>query len=384
MLDLQAVSISEHKGNVITVQSGGKFLPVCAIYGPNGGGKSNLLEAFYAINRKVLQPVCALRGALKFGEPIKTIAIRPFAFLPDEADKPTEFRITFMTQQADYDYMIHIKEEKIVYENLKKKSIKGGKWTRIFERIGNKIDHDMSFAHGIIGEEISEILPLLSYLGIVCGNMNDVSDVIQWFEDGIDFLHYGDPIHELNTPLPASDELRQLTRDMLREMDLGINDIRVEKVAGQTEIYLKHTVNGHSIELPYENESGGIRKILGMVPLLLRSRIWGSTLVIDEMDAKLHPELIRYIIELYTDVKERNKSGAQLIFTSHDLTTMSNELLRRDEIWLMEKGELQDSRIRRLSEIKNGKEETVRKDAKFDKQYLEGKYGALPGIKKIG
>ena len=106
------------------------------------------------------------------------------------------------------------------------------------------------------------------------------------------------------------------------------------------------------------------------------------TLIIDELDAKLHPLLLRHLIMLFNNL-EINRKNAQLIFTSHDLSTMNSELFRRDEIWFVAKGKNQNSQLYSLVEFKNEKGESIRKDAKFDKQYLEGKYGADPYLKKI-
>lgn len=94
------------------------------------------------------------------------------------------------------------------------------------------------------------------------------------------------------------------------------------------------------------------------------------------------PALLRHIIMLYNDM-EVNRKGVQLIFTSHDLSTMNSEVFRRDEIWFVAKGKSQNSKLYSLVEFKNSKGESVRKDAKFDKQYLEGKYGADPNLQRI-
>lgn len=85
---------------------------------------------------------------------------------------------------------------------------------------------------------------------------------------------------------------------------------------------------------------------------------------------------------MFNDMKI-NQHGAQLIFTSHDLSTMNSEVFRRDEIWFVAKGNRQNSKLYSLVEFKNKKGESVRKDAKLDKQYLEGKYGADPYLRKI-
>ena len=92
--------------------------------------------------------------------------------------------------------------------------------------------------------------------------------------------------------------------------------------------------------------------------------------------------VLKYIIMMFNDMKI-NRHGAQLIFTSHDLSTMNSEVFRRDEIWFVAKGNKENSKLYSLVEFKNDKGESVRKDAKFDKQYLEGKYGADPYLRKI-
>ena len=234
-----------------------------------------------------------------------------------------------------------------------------------------------------ISEEISETLPLLSYLGITYKKNEVISDVIEWFEESIDFLNYGNPRQELRTAIAKTDEVKKLVLDMIREMDLDIEDFRIEeKEENYIEVYTKHTVNGYNTELTLAEESSGTRKLFGLLPFIARSLVVGTTLVIDELDAKIHPVLLRYVIMLFNNM-EINKNGAQLIFTSHDLSTMNNDIFRRDEIWFVAKGKEQNSKLYSLVEFKNTKGESVRMDAKYDKQYLEGKYGADPYLKKI-
>ena len=119
-----------------------------------------------------------------------------------------------------------------------------------------------------------------------------------------------------------------------------------------------------------------------LAPSIIFSLLNGTTLVIDEIDAKLHPLLLKHVIEMYNN-KESNKHGAQLIFTSHDMTTMTSELFRRDEIWFAAKGSSEDTQLYSLVEFKDNDGASIRKDAKYNKQYLEGKYGADPYFKKI-
>ena len=170
---------------------------------------------------------------------------------------------------------------------------------------------------------------------------------------------------------------------MIREMALDIEDFRVEKrSSGDIQVFTLHSIDGNNFEINLSDESSGTRKLFGLLPFIAESITKGTTLVIDELDAKIHPVLLKHIIMLYNDLSI-NKHGAQLIITSHDLSTMNSDIFRRDEIWFVAKGNEQNSKLYSLVEFKNPDGTSVRKDAKFDKQYLEGKYGADPYLKKI-
>ena len=169
---------------------------------------------------------------------------------------------------------------------------------------------------------------------------------------------------------------------MIQEMDLDIAGFRIEEEDNKTKIYTKHIVNNTETELNLTKESSGAKKLFSLLPLIVSALTEGKTLIVDELDSKLHPLLLKYIINLFSDMKI-NRNRSQLIFTSHDLSTMNSEVFRRDEIWFVAKGTDQNSQLYSLVEFKNDKGESVRKDAKFDKQYLEGKYGASPSLKKI-
>lgn len=226
-------------------------------------------------------------------------------------------------------------------------------------------------------------MPLLPYLGITYKKNEIISDVIRWLEDSIDFLNYGNSRQELRTAIAKTDDVKKLVLDMIHEMALDIEDFRIEeKDENHIEVYTRHIVNGYSTELTLSEKSSGTKKLFGLLPFIAKSLAAGTTLVIDELDAKIHPVLLRYVVMLYNNM-EVNKNGAQLIFTSHDLSTMNNDIFRRDEIWFVAKGKDQNSKLYSLVEFKNTKGESVRMDAKYDKQYLEGKYGADPYLKRL-
>ena len=352
--DMQAAAISEHEDRIIKDTDGELYLPVSAVYGPNGGGMK-----------------------------MKKVVIEPFAFDEATRNEPTEFELFFRTALTEYRYELIVKKEVIEYERLDRIKLETGRKSALFERNKNEIILKGAFTKLKTSDELSDTLPLLSYLGITYRKNEVVQDVLGWFDEEIDFLNYGNPIQELRMAVSKSEEVKSLMLQMIQEMDLDIVDFRVEeKEKDQIEVFTKHVVDEFEAELNLFDESSGTRKLFGLLPFIAKSLLRGTTLVIDELDAKIHPVLLKYLIMMFGNMK-KNKKGAQLIFTSHDLSTMNSEVFRRDEIWFVAKGKCQNSKLYSLVEFKNKKGESVRKDAKFDKQYLEGKYGADPYLKRI-
>ena len=381
--DMQATAISEHEDRVIKDKDGELYLPVSAIYGPNGGGKSNVLEALHILAAKVLRPLYATDDNSYHPFQMKKILIEPFAFGAEEKEAPTEFELFFRTKTAEYRYVLTVKKDIVLYERMDRVKLDTGRQSALFERSDEGIELKGVFAKLKISDELSETLTLLSYLGITYRKNEVIKDILNWFEYGIDFLNYGNPIQELRMAIANSDDVKSLVLDMIQEMDLDIVNFRVEEMENERiEVYTKHIVDGYESELNLSDESSGTKKLFGLLPFIADSLASGTTLVIDELDAKIHPALLRHIIMMFNDM-EINRHGAQLIFTSHDLSTMNSEVFRRDEIWFVAKGNRQNSKLYSLVEFKNDKGESVRKDAKFDKQYLEGKYGDDPYHRKI-
>ena len=381
--DMQAAAISEHENNIIRDKDGELFLPISAIYGPNGGGKSNVLEAMHMLASKVLRPLYATGDREERLFLQKRLLIEPFAFSKETKSRPTEFEIFFRTENAEYRYKLHVMKDVVHYESLDRVKLDTGRRSALFERDTEEISLKGVFSKLKASKDMSATLPLLSYLGITYKKNEVVKDVLEWFEYGIGFLNYGDPIEELRMAVSSSEDVKQLMLGMIQEMDLDIVDFRVvEDENDRIDVYTKHLVDGYEAELNLMEESSGTKKLFGLMPFIAGCLLKGTVLVIDELDAKIHPILLRHIIKMFNDLRI-NKKKAQLIFTSHDLSTMNNEVFRRDEIWFVAKGNAQNSKLYSLVEFKNEKGGTVRKDAKFDKQYLEGKYGADPYLKQI-
>lgn len=381
--DMQAAAISEHEDRIIKDADGELYLPVSAVYGPNGGGKSNVFEALHSLVTKVLRPLYATSNNEDIAMKMKKLVIEPFAFDKKTRNEPTEFELFFRTALAEYRYELNVKKEVVEYERLDCIKLETGRKSALFERDKDEITLKGAFARLKSSDELSDTLPLLSYFGSTYSKNEVVQDVLGWFDEEIHFLNYGNPMRELRMAVSKSEDVKRLMLQIIQEMDLDIVDFRVEKKENdQIEVFTKHIVDKYEAELNLLDESSGTKKLFGLLPFIAKSLLRGTTLVIDELDAKIHPVLLKYLIMTFSDM-EKNKKGAQLIFTSHDLSTMNSEVFRRDEIWFVAKGNRQNSKLYSLVEFKNGKGESVRKDAKFNKQYLEGKYGADPYLRKI-
>ena len=380
--DMQAAAISEHEDRIIKDQDGEMYLPVSAIYGPNGGGKSNVLAALHTLVAKILRPLYATEDNEDKVLLQKRIIVEPFAF-SDSKNEPTEFELFFRTESAEYRYILHVKRDVVIYESLDRVKLETGRRSALYTRDDKGIVLKGAFAKLKVSDDLSKTLTLLSYLGIAYKGNAVVKDVLNWFEFGVDFLNYGNPIQELRMAISTSEDVKHLMLEMIQEMDLDIVDFRVEEKENERiEVFTKHCVDDEETELSLSDESSGTKKLFGLLPFIAASLLDGTVLVIDELDAKIHPVLLRHIIMMFNDMNI-NRHNAQLIFTSHDLSTMNSEVFRRDEIWFVAKGNAQNSKLYSLVEFKNEKGESVRKDAKFDKQYLEGKYGADPYLRRI-
>ena len=223
--DMQAAAISEHEDRIIKNKDGELYLPVSAVYGPNGGGKSNVLEALYSLVTKVLRPLYATSNNEENAMKMKKLVIEPFVFDKETRNEPTEFELFFRTAMAEYRYELTVKKEVIEYERLDRIKLETGRKSALFERDEDEIILKGAFARLKTSDELSDTLPLLSYLGITYSKNEVVQDVLDWFDEEIDFLNYGNPMQELRMAISKSEDVKKLMLQMIQEMDLDIVDL---------------------------------------------------------------------------------------------------------------------------------------------------------------
>lgn len=384
IFDMRAENIKEFEDSLIIDKNGEKLLPVSAIYGPNAGGKSGLLEALVCLISIILKPRIVLRSQEK-GREYRKFAlyneIKPYAFDNESVNKPTEFQIFFSTNISEYRYNLSVLNNVIVSESLYKKEFKGKKPAKIFDRKNNQIALGEILKKANASTNVNENIPYLTFISIT-NNIEIINDVIDWFEN-ITAINYAKESSETEIII-YDDERKKLILEFLKVMDIDICDYRIEEIEDKKTInvFTKHKKNNNEYELEFKDESEGTRKIFSLIPNIIDAMVNGGVIIMDELDAKLHPKLLKYIIMIFKE-REANTENAQLIFTSQDLITMNNQIFRRDEIWFACKNENKESEIYSLYEIRDENGEHIRANASFSKQYLSGKYGADPYLSRM-
>ncbi|MDR3053005.1 MAG: AAA family ATPase [Coriobacteriales bacterium] len=377
ILDMKPAQLDEHTDSLIVGAGDKRFLPVSVIYGPNGGGKSTVLQAFEYLCRTVVWPYFLMR--LKGGR-LQSSTCAPYAFDPISKDSPTTFSAYFEADGYTYRYILSLKDGDVVEEYLHRRLPGRGAEATLFERAGSTITLGASLKSKRISTDIDAKMPFFSYLAIN-HNVESVDAAFDWFMH-CSFLDYSRSAIEYRfTEMEGSKEKDRVI-ELLNNMDIDISNFRFERkdedrIAG---IYLSHKIDGKEYELELSEESNGTRKLLGLIPIILETLEDGRVLVSDELDAKLHPKLFKYLISLFTN-SSTNPKGAQLLLTSHDTSTLKSSVFRRDEIWFAAKTEEGPSVLYSLADIKDIDNQRIRTQNAYDKQYLEGRYGADPYLK---
>lgn len=378
LFDFQAAALSEYKDTLIDLNGGTKLLPVSVIYGPNGGGKTSLLQALSCLINTVVAPIQDLQKNQNELILQQRVKCQPFVFDSISKAEPTEFNIYFRTNGNEYRYFLSLLDSQIISEYLYRKTITGKKVATIFEREKNEIVVGASISKSGININVNPKMPFLSFLSINY-NIPCIVEVQKWFESCI-IRNYANPVAERNLLLVDDEAFKKNFIRALNDMGIDIDDYVFDKE--NNDFILQREIGGERFPLSFIDESEGTKKIFASLPILMLALTEGRLVIIDELDAKLHPKLLRYIVSLFTNQKI-NKHGAQLLFTSHDMSTMKNDIFRRDEIWFAALNENHISDLFSLYEIRKEDGNRVNNTASYDRQYLEGRYGADPYLKMM-
>lgn len=376
ILDMTAINAyKEHESNVIDKGNKEKYLRVAAIYGANASGKSNLYLAmsyFQAIIRESLNNV---------GDREETAIKKyyePFAFDSESKKENSEFQIIKILGDNEYRYGFEYNDECIVTEWLYRKNLKTNRTIIIFERTTEKAEFGPSVRKecDVYKEQIPAETLVLSFM---C-KLKLKTDIFKnvYYEIMHTFVaptDYYEGSNILESLLPEIiDKEKDKLLEFLRAIDSGIKNIKYDDSEKEIKFTTYHKgKNGkdYTLNLYFESE-GTIKSIALFIYVRLAVQSNGSMFV-DELNVKLHPLLLKFIIDLFYD----ETSEAQLIYTTHDTTLMDKRFFRRDQIWFVQKDEFGCSELTALSDFK------VRSDASFEKDYLAGVYGGIPFLKEF-
>lgn len=383
VLDLQAVSGQNFQSSLLkNISDKNEFLPVSVIYGPNGGGKSNVLNAINCVVSLVMKPIQIFKNNIP--QSIGT-GLVPFLFDDTSRNKPTKFELYFRPDdEYEYRYFIALTNGIITEELLYRRKLgRGSKITQIFERSGGKIELGASIKNKKVNLEVNDQMPYLSFLYINY-KFEPIITAVSWFEKCI-IRNYASPHAEDRTLLASDETFKSRLISLMNSVGINISNYDFVKISDDDnsyELIFEHTVNGKTYSLNISQESAGTQKLFNALPLAIIALTEGRLLVIDELDAKLHPKLLKFIIMLFKN-PEINTKNAQIIFTSHDVSTMKSTVFRTDEIWFACKLDDESSELYSLYELRDESGNHIHPSAAFDKQYLEGRYGADPYFRNI-
>lgn len=409
VLSMEATGVGNFK-NCLIEYNNKKLLPAAAIYGKNGGGKSNVIRAYWLA-------VQFIRNAQRSQHEKAPIPVVPFMLNDYSKEEPTEFEFVYVIDGIKYNYGFAATKEKIVREFLY--HAPKGQRAMVFSREDQKFTFtEDKLRRNLISETIA---PNQLFFSIAC-TMNDTACVkaMKWFRDAIYFSRDYSDIPQQLLEYSNDNGMLKAIASYAQAADLGIEDMQFEfnskeideeldwpdnvpegiraaltqfmralsESSNQAEAKLKlgevtatslHTgidkAGKHQqYKLELEDESDGTRKLMALAPAIESALRSGGVLLVDEIEKEMHPMLVNYIIAKFQS-KRTNTNGAQLIFTTHNTELMNMELLRKDQLYFADKNQTDgSSELYSISDFNTRTTENIRKG------YLAGKYGATPDI----
>lgn len=388
----EVLSLSASKGSELLQSNTFEFSPhqrlvrSAVIYGPNAGGKSNLIKAFYFLQQFVLL------SSTSFQEKQK-IPLQPFRLNAKSKEEPSEFSIDFVCDKTRFTYHLSLNEDQIISEELYAypKNYRQTWFTRKWNPSSKIYDwyQGPSFKGEHKAWEQMTRSNALYLSTAVQFNSEQLKPIFLWFKDQLVILLENGFIQktsfnpDLTFQFLKDPNTLPWIRKFMECADIGIEDFQLieeetpplKKTAIKTQHKMLDSDQKVFFDL-FHDESDGTRRLFLQAGGWLKALRDGLVLCVDELDLHLHPNIVRYLIELFHNPK-LNKNNAQLIFTTHDTSLLDSDLFRRDQVWFVQKDESQRSRLSSLLDFKPRKGEAI------GKGYLQGRYGALPFIGKF-
>ncbi len=402
---MEAQSLKEEPQENVSNVLSYNVLKTIAVYGANSSGKSNLVKAIQKMYDVVTSSVKL--------NPQDKLKYEPFLLLKDNSE-PTFFEASFLKDGFYYRYGFSYNETNIVEEWLFRKTTPRSKEQALFIRNKDGIAfEDKKFPEGIgLEKRVNNNRLFLSLCAQLGGEVSSL--VMAWYSSlcwfsGLDNRGFGFISKLLFSSANGKDRKRAL--DFFEMLQLGFEDFLthvdknlepevkaliekgerdvtevVNSLNAHTKLESVHRLYDHNgkicgrVNFAFDkHESSGTKKLFDISGLIFCSLEYGWVTVIDELDAKMHPLISQQIISLFNDPKT-NPKNAQLIFTTHDTHLLSSKMLRRDQIWFTEKNDVEQTDLYCLTDIVLPDGTKPRNDANYEKNYIAGRYGAIPYI----
>ncbi|MCX7112198.1 MAG: ATP/GTP-binding protein [Proteobacteria bacterium] len=414
----------QHPAHEISLREGYKLkaLRTAALYGANAHGKTKLVEAMSLVQKLVT----------KGRKPGQSIPVAPFRLDAGKRSLPSRFEFVIFHEGVEYTYGFVANSKRILEEWLfaKPKSQEVRYFERVTDDQGNtKVEFGPLLKRKEAGEaQFLEFVARgtrenqLFLTEAVERNVKSVKPVYEWFDGVLKLVPTNQPMQSIELRACEESSFIEFMGRFLRSADTGINGIETEEEKLDYERHLPsfpgtlrkkldgHLVEGHSaafmsseegepslairpgkdgpvlarlktqhqdkqgetVLFNVEEESSGTQRIMQILPILADLKAGNGVYVIDELDRKLHPLLSRLFVEAFLEMSKGQ--NCQLIFTTHETSLLNLDLLRRDEIWFVEKDRTGASHLYSLASLK------VRPDLKIERGYLQGRFGAIPFI----
>ncbi|MEG0763791.1 MAG: ATP-binding protein [Oscillospiraceae bacterium] len=411
ILSMEAVGLGNLKQSLLKYKNT-NILPSAAIYGKNGGGKSNVIRAFWLA-------VQFIRNAQRTQHEKAGIPVRPFLLDDYSSSQATSFEFTYISDDIKYVYGFSATKQRILSEFLK--CAPKGKSASVFSRE----DQTFTFPENR-DKRIKELIkgavaPNQLFFAVACTmNFEPCIKAMKWFREGIYFSQDYSDIPEQILENSEDQNILSAMVSYAKSADVGIQDIKFEisnnpiddidnfpnempdslkralsdfvKAISETSVSAEASLkvgevkatsfhkgiskNGDSQLFPLDiaDESDGTRKLIAFSPAIEKALLTGGLFVVDEIERELHPILVSYIVSKFQS-HHTNKNNAQLIFTTHNTELLNLDILRKDQIYFADK-----SRKTGISELYSASDFSTPTSENIRKGYLLGKYGATPNV----
>jgi AAA15 family ATPase/GTPase len=415
-LNMVATALKDHPGHCVAIPGTEKsVLQVGVVYGANASGKSNLVKAILFAQHVIL-------GRTSLAQ----VALNRFRFA--KTKKPASFEFRFLAGGQVFVYGFTITQDAILEEWLDAAS-ESGREVNVYTRRKEDIQIGRLRSFGKEGTGLRKALGALKLLGVREDQLllNKILElpiqhrgelltrVVWWLTECLTVIEAESQFTPLVGMLGADDDFRKFCGAFLSNVGTGINDLSIEQkkidaekvpksllerlqaAKGQgvaiglggpgmtyeldaddpTKIIRKnlaarHQVSDSDYSISFHDESDGTQRFLNLLPALYHLTRECKVFVVDELDRSLHPLLCHALLKLFLDACPGGCQ--QLIVTTHETHLLDLDLLRRDEVWFVEKDHHQQSRLSSLTDWK------ARKDLRIEKGYLQGRFGGIPFI----